>query len=198
MKTNNRGKNWMAEEDLTGFGFQFPTFLDSHNIWLASKQGVMARTHDGGEHWTINHNLPKNITSIFFITPMRGWVVGENGLVAQTEDGGVHWQIQNVSLPYDASRKENPTLMDVFFINSEVGWICGNNGVILRTVDGGRHWSSTLRVTKEPLVSIRFLDAARGWAVGGFPEGSLPTMPPSNVVIETTDGGMTWKTKDLK
>lgn len=198
VKTNNRGKDWIAEESLTGLSLQLPTFLDSNHIWLASKQGVIARTVDGGEHWSINHDLPKNVTSIFFITPLMGWLVGEAGLIARTEDGGVHWLKQDISLPYDHNRKASTTLMDVFFINSERGWICGDDGLVLGTTDSGRTWTTTMNTTRGKLVSIRFVDPSRGWAVGGFPEPSLPTMRPSNVVVETTDGGKTWKTKVFK
>lgn len=132
------------------------------------------------------------------MTPSVGWLVGHDGLVARTEDGGVSWLKQQIALPYDEGRKAKTTLMDVFFINSERGWICGNDGVILSTTDSGRTWTTTMSPTKKTLVSIRFVDASHGWAVGGFPEPSLPTMKPSNVIVETTDGGKTWKTKNFK
>lgn len=78
-----------------------------------------------------------------------------------------------------------------FRLDSECGRICGDGGVVLLTNDGGGTWTSSGGVSKDPLVSIRFVDDARGWAVGGFPEPSVPSFTPSNVVTETTDGGKT-------
>ena len=198
MKTNDRGKHWMVENELMALSLEFPAFVDDDHIWLASNQGTIARTIDGGEHWIISHDLPKNVTNIFFISATLGWAVGEKGLIAHTEDGGLHWRTQEAALPYDEKAKQSPTLMDIFFIDSLSGWICGNDGLILRTMDGGSSWRSTTSITKEPLVSIRFVDAAHGWAVGGFPEPAIPTLGPSNVVLETTDGGETWKRKEFK
>jgi photosystem II stability/assembly factor-like uncharacterized protein len=197
MKTSDRGQHWTEENDLTGLSLQFPTFLDKSHVWLASEHGTIARTVDGGEHWSVSRDLPKNISSIFFLTPLIGWTVGENGLVARTEDGGVHWSKEEVDVPYDKSRQAIAGLNDVFFLSSELGWICGTDGLVLSTTDGGRHWIPAESVTKEPLVSIRFIDAKHGWAVGGFTEPSPPTLRPSNVVVETTDGGKTWKKKEF-
>lgn len=175
MKTNDRGRHWREEHELMGLSLQFPTFLDGDHIWLASQQGTIANSIDGGEHWNVSHDLPKNITDIFFTSPTLGWAVGENGLIAHTEDGGLHWRKQEISLPYDENRKQHPKLMDIFFIN-QAGWICGDNGLILRTIDGGSSWTIITSITKEPLVSIRFVDEFHGWAVGGFPEPAVPRL----------------------
>jgi photosystem II stability/assembly factor-like uncharacterized protein len=198
MKTDDRGRSWTAEDELMGLGLQFPTSLDRDHIWLAGTQGSIARSNDGGKHWSVSHDLPKNITAIFFISPMLGWVVGENGLIARTEDAGLHWRKQEVALPYDENRKQNLDLLDVFFIDQNTGWICGNNGLILRTTDGGSSWMTITSATNEPLVSIQFVDALHGWAVGGFPEPAIPTLRASNVVLETSDGGRTWGRRNFK
>ena len=195
MKTTDGGKHWSEEVSLRGLRLQYPFFLDQSHGWIANEFGDLAQTVDGGQHWTIEKSLPRKVTTIFFTTDMVGWLVGEDGTVARTEDGGQNWFRENVPVPYDASRKEHVKLLDIFFQTKEVGWITGYDGLLLRTVDGGRTWTNIETPTKAPLSSIRFVDDQRGWAVGGFWVPAIPVAAPSNVVIETIDGGKTWRIK---
>ena len=86
--------------------------------------------------------------------------------------------------------RNDAALNDVCFINSTWGWTAGDRGVIWHTEDGGTTWREQQSNTTSNLHSIVFLDAHRGWAVGGESlEGRAATR---GVVLRTEDGGATW------
>ena len=87
--------------------------------------------------------------------------------------------------------------MDVFFLTPESGWIVGQNGLILFTRDGGKNWFRGSTPTNAPLSSVRFTDAQHGWAVDGHSAELIISSPPSNVVLETKDGGQNWTVRNF-
>jgi photosystem II stability/assembly factor-like uncharacterized protein len=135
--------------------------------------------------------------TIFFISAVKGWVVGDDGLIATTTNGGDDWTRVSAPVPYDSQRGIRTTLLDVFFQAPDIGWITGYDGAVFSTTNGGQTWTRIPSPTHAPLSSIRFADESRGWAVGGNAEPAMPIGQPSNVVIETTDGGRTWRAKTL-
>lgn len=189
--TRDGGKTWKQEATLANLRLDHPYSLDQNHVWLANYWGVIARTADAGQNWEILHTDLKQIRALFFVNPNTGWAVGENGLVASTENGGKDWTIREVEIPYYDNLKLE--LLDVFFISPELGWITGQRGLILFTKDGGNTWTRASTPTNAPLCSLRFVDPLRGWAVGGHPPPAPPVAPPSNVVLETNDGGQNWK-----
>ena len=128
----------------------------------------------------------------------------------RTEDGGATWT--RVAIPIEPGVGVH--LRDVCFADAQHGWVVGENGTILATVDGGTTWTrqsegvpvptprrpqvvhkqyglDTLPDIEGPppglqLMSVRFLDASRGWTVGFFPSEGR------SVVLRTVDGGATW------
>jgi photosystem II stability/assembly factor-like uncharacterized protein len=86
--------------------------------------------------------------------------------------------------------RNDAALNDVCFINSTCGWGAGDRGVIWHTADGGATWRQQTSNTTSNLDSVFFVDAHRGWAVGGESlEGRAATR---GVVLRTEDGGTTW------
>lgn len=57
----------------------------------------------------------------------------------------------------------------------------GERGIVLLSDDGGRSWVQAGTPTSVTLTTVRFADAAHGWAVGH-----------GGVVLATEDGGRTW------
>jgi photosystem II stability/assembly factor-like uncharacterized protein len=185
--THDGGRTWREERSLADFKFEESYFLDQNHGWVANYWGAIARTTDGGEHWNVVRTELKNIRSLFFLSADEGWAVGDNGLIAKTENGGTDWEITNASVQSE--------LLDVYFLSPTNGWIVGQDGLILLTKDGGKSWTHGLSTVRAPLCSVRFTDPLHGWAVGGNPTPAVPVSSPSNVVLETIDGGENWKEK---
>jgi photosystem II stability/assembly factor-like uncharacterized protein len=189
--THDGGGTWRAEKALANHRFEYPFFLDRNYGWVANNRGINGKTADGGLHWDIVRTDLKNIRSLFFVNSLNGWAVGADRLVARTDNGGHDWKTIEVSIPSDPLLE----LLDVFFLTPDLGWIAGNDGFIVMTNDGGKTWSRASTPTTVPICSIRFTDAQHGWAVGGGPPPVLPVFPPSNVILETIDGGKNWKAR---
>ena len=166
-------------------------------LWFVSEQvGLMARldgevyrTADGGTTWIKVLTVESRITDIFFINNQKGWLTGERGFIARTTDGGLTW-----------SKEPAPTSVDltsIFFINEQAGWVVEWGSTILYTRDGGLTWkngSVSRSLGAPPLASVSFADETHGWAVGGYGQGiSFSLFTPSNVILSTSDGGLTWK-----
>lgn len=185
--TRDGGKTWTEEKSLANLRFEFPFFLDQKYGWVANYWGIIGRTTDGGQHWETIETGLKNVRSLFFLDADHGWAVGLDGLIASTANGGRNWKITDPPVQTE--------LLDVFFLSPDLGWIAGQNGLILSTRDGGKSWTRSSTPSNAPLCSVRFTDAMHGWAVGGGGTSFLSASPPSNVILETNDGGQNWKAR---
>ena len=58
--------------------------------------------------------------------------------------------------------------------------------MILKTTDGGANWISRNSVTGFTLISVHFIDASTGWAVGGH-----------GTILKTTTGGGVTSVEDI-
>ncbi|HUS05753.1 MAG TPA: YCF48-related protein [Bryobacteraceae bacterium] len=101
-----------------------------------------------------------------FLTERGGRV---RGTAVVTSDGGEHWS-------YVPTKEIGTSL---FFLNETAGWMVTQAGIWF-TDEGGRSWRRILK--REGLHRVYFIDAERGWALGG-----------PKLLLATRDGGKTWK-----
>ena len=193
--TRDGGKTWQLETALSNLRLDTPFFLDRQNGWVANYWGVIGHTTDGGQHWNVLRTPLKQIRSLFFLDPQNGWAVGDDGLIASTENGGADWRIRDAQVQFDSYRNVRTELLDVFFLTPDLGWIVGERGLILKTIDVGKNWARAEAPVSAPLASVRFIDALHGWAAGGNAASSIAATPPTNIVLETSDGGQSWRAK---
>lgn len=168
-------------------------FLNERTIVLARKDGDVHRSEDGGATWRRVWSVNNYLRYVYFLNDTSGWIVGENGFVGRTTDGGVSWE-----------QTKTPTsgpLTSVFFLNDKKGWAVGHYGVIIYTTDGGTSWfNAHVNVDgfKTYLADVCFIDEKRGWVVGGEPFHELDSSSePSNLILESQDGGQTWSPAKL-
>lgn len=81
-------------------------------------------------------------------------------------------------------------LYSIRFLNETTGWAVGDSGLILKTTNGGESWVSS-RFERTPWRDLYFFNAGTGVIVGGN-WGFPPFVPPENVIIKTTNGGINW------
>lgn len=186
-----RGLDW----DMTGIAA-----VDQENVWvvgnvvnsgtdgktqpgsvgqgvLQGSKGIVLRSTDGGQSWTIRRVEPgKYFSGVHFVDRMTGWVSDASDQILKTTDAGDTWVTQLA-----------PTKSfwcDLQFIDSNRGWILGADGFVLRTQDGGREWKLTRIVSTSDLFFMGFADESNGWIAGE-----------NGAAYETTDSGNHWRSR---
>ncbi len=132
------------------------------------ERGVVVLSDDGGRQWR-QARVPVSVTltSASFADARQGWIAGHSGVVLHTTDGGESWGIQTDGVVLaKAALAQAQGLPDT---------AAGRERSIQqaqRLVDEG---------ADKPLLSICFVDAQRGMAVGAY-----------GLAATTSDGGKTW------
>lgn len=84
------------------------------------------------------------------------------------------------------------TLSNLYFINNEIGWFAGEGGTIVHTSDGGQSWILQDSNVETFIVDIFFLNENKGWAL------TFSITPPfGTTILNTTNGGEDWTTKQF-
>ena len=160
-------------------------------------------TSDGGAHWSLTP-LKEIGVNLFFLDDSHGWMVTNKGLW-ETEEGGRSWR--KIKSPRDTTR--------VFFLDAQHGWAACAHKQVYETSDGGKHWTSlpaaaTPSSTPEFTVYnlIAFANSKIGMITGWSrpprrdqdnlpawidPERARRQWPTLTIILETRDGGKTWK-----
>jgi photosystem II stability/assembly factor-like uncharacterized protein len=110
----------------------------------------------------------------------------------KTADGGRSWtRILTVPASLNGSALANGAVVGVVFRPDGRGWLWANAGGLYASDDGGRNWTATALVQEleleEPL-SASFVGDGTGYALLELKPGA-----PYISLMETTDGGRTWK-----
>jgi photosystem II stability/assembly factor-like uncharacterized protein len=128
--------------------------------------------------------------TVDFISASRGWAAGLGSTIVRTTNGGKTWTVQKKASP------TAPTINDICFYGKLRGWAVGYNARLYRTTNGGRTWrriTSPMFTPGDAFFAVKFVNASKGWMVGGTWYNSyLSTDVPTGVLYATTDGGRTW------
>jgi photosystem II stability/assembly factor-like uncharacterized protein len=130
----------------------------------------------------------KQHKDIFFADENNGWAVGFGWPSYRTTDGGSNWEWMD--------ENELWYINSVFFSDPYNGWAVGDNAYIVHTDNGGIDWvEQESGIEDHDLRSVYFVDSLKGWAVGGYIFSGW-VIYPKNVIITTSDGGITWEIQD--
>jgi hypothetical protein len=103
------------------------------------------------------------------------WRAGHAGMIEFSADDGASWLRQTSNVFADLTAGSAPS--------DKVCWIVGRAGTILLTTDAGAHWAAIHSPLDEDLGGVRATDARHAtiWNLA------------NTKVLETSDGGVTWK-----
>jgi photosystem II stability/assembly factor-like uncharacterized protein len=171
-------------------------FLDASHGWVATGDGGIYRTTNGGASWDLQlEDQAVYFRCIRFADSQRGFAGTLNSaeLMYRTTNGGLNWTL--------ATNIPEPTP------NALCGMSIGSSQVIygvgsysgparmIKSTDGGATWTSKdLAPLANTLVDVYFTSATNGLAVGSI--GSFPYQSRA-VVLQTADGGNTWQQRYL-
>lgn len=138
------------------------------------------------------------VNGLYFSDFDHGWAAMKAPL-RRTEDGGVTWTAACF-----------PESVTSFFVSTvtfqgERGWAVltaqddQETNALVGTTDGGRRWQRlSLPAGTRGLRDLVFVDADHGWIVGTAPTATgNPITGGGGVVLSTTDGGVSWASKQL-
>ena len=208
VKTANGGTSWTQQS--TGQAKQLNAihFVDALYGWAAGSnyeyKALLLRTTDGGVTWmSVPMESSSSISDIWFVDRNTGFAIGgSGGQILKTTDGGISWSKYTVNINYSS-------LSRIRFLNQNVGWTVGGAGYVFKTTDGGQTWGPQTSSTTSYVNDIHFVDATRGWMVGGgYSEGGIvlqtansggtvmvpprPVVPPDRSIGLTTSQQVVW------
>ncbi|MTV36023.1 WD40/YVTN/BNR-like repeat-containing protein [Duganella radicis] len=118
------------------------SFADERNGWAVGHWGVILRTTDGGETWTVQRSDTQEdrpLFSVHFFDDKEGIAVGLWSLVLVTRDGGAHWQPLSLPTPPDGGKADR-NLLSAFTDAHGNLYVAAERGMVLRSEDRGRSW----------------------------------------------------------
>lgn len=142
------------------------------HILAVGERGSAVLSEDDGKTWQVYPTgVSETLTAVTFLSESIGIAIGHGGNIVQTLDGGKTWSSvlrgdQLIKLTHEA-----------------VGDMSGS---VASADDRSRFAAYAKRLeesgSSEPLLSIRFISAKEGYAVGAY-----------GMVLRTEDAGRSWK-----
>jgi photosystem II stability/assembly factor-like uncharacterized protein len=153
---------------------------DARTLWAAGHGGVILRSTDGGENWTVASGRadgPDVLLAIRVEPDGHGLAVGGFGIALATADTGRTWKAAAL-LPGEAGEKH----LNRILVSGAGSWlIAAEGGHVLRSSDRGAHWAAV----KTPY-------AGSLWTGVALPGGALVVGGMRGNVLRSTDDGLTW------
>lgn len=126
-------------------------------------------------HWRGEAEL----RDIHFWDGKVGWAVGDCGTILKTTDGGLTWNECQAMRSIKSQQRMTPEMKALVNMSRDAA-----GSLPEKTVEAV---ASPISAT---LSSVHFIDAERGWAIGGY---AVPYVDRTRaVVLKTSDGGSTW------
>ena len=167
---------WILQPSGTTAAFHDVEFLNL-NTGYACGNGVIAKTTNGGQNWTLLSH-PATNKFLYSINPIDEnlvYCVGYFETILKSTNGGSNWTaIRNGTFGQGAS------YLSSFFLNQQTGWITGSSQKMLKTTNGGFSFDSIYIFTGYTY-DLYFKNENLGIACGDGGE-----------VLRTTNGGLNW------
>ena len=198
-------------------------FVDDKTGWAVGQWGVVLRTDDAGESWTLQRHdtsVDQPLFSVWFRDRQRGYAVGLWSLLIATVDGGKTWT-QVTLPPPPGGKKADRNLLKIFANRMGTLFIAAEQGMILKSYDGenwsyistgykGSFWTGIVLNNGTLLVGglrgtiYRSADDGRSWreaksefksSITDFAEagGKVYAAGLDGVFLESDNGGATFK-----
>jgi photosystem II stability/assembly factor-like uncharacterized protein len=180
--SDDRGKTWrQAKAVPTRTTLTCVHATDAQTLWAAGHGGVILRSADGGEQWSVAQGQADGadvLLSIRVEPDGRGLAVGGFGIALATADGGKTWRAQTLVEGEAGERHLNR-----LFVSPAGTWlIAAEGGQVLRSADRGAKWSAV----KTPY-------AGSLWSGVALPStGVLLAGGMRGNIVRSSDDGASW------
>lgn len=119
--------------------------LSDDTLFLFGDNGILLRSTDGGNNFTIKQNITASIyTTGHFINTDTGFAASGTGYLKRTYDGGNNWSIVYGCQCF---------ISDVCFSNKSIGVMCDIGGIYC-TDNGGSNWAIVANNSSKKIVAV--------------------------------------------
>ena len=183
LRTTDSGATWdTVAVPAAYFQLGHSEFDTPDHGWLigdGSTGSYLLETDDGGQTWTSHGRVPIGFTNAWVHVHDCDhiWTGESAGMIWFSGDHGDTWNLQTPGTRAD--------LQAVACVGSQKAWAAASGQSILITTDAGLHWTEqNIGVYIGP-ASMQFVSETHGWIFS------------VRSVQRTTDGGVTWSSRDL-
>lgn len=188
MRTTDGGSSWFpANVDSTVFSNfairDFEFFSPQYGYAVGGHidiAGVIWRTDDGGQFWSVQGVAPEPVLNLHFVDSLHIIAVSGDldfgsGKVTST-DGGMQWEYTYLGIFGEARA--------IAFRTPAEAWSpLGFTGTLMVTQDSGKTWTDLYSPDSIPMYDVTFTDSTTGFMVGN--QGRILKYNPVTAVIES-------------
>ena len=172
-KTSDGGETWAEAAPRMNIYYQTLMFnatlhfFDRQNGWIVSMNqettppadARILRTTDGGSTWNSYNSAQRSVSSISFLTRLRGFFIDPIfGRIKRTINGGTSWS--TTFYPMNGMRNSavycDTLHQQVWIVGDSIGWVSTNEGSV---------WMRTQMVLAGPTQGVAFDGKGKAWAV---------------------------------
>ena len=182
-----RESSWLEQSSGVTEHLMDVVALDIETAWVVGNAGTILATSDGGATWRAQSSgTSEDLQSASFFDVDNGLAAGANGTILRTTDGGSTWRAVNSGT--------SESLLSVAYFGTKAIAV-GEGGTVTQSDDAGVSWrvSDVAYVLEgetpgepvalsENLRGVGLVSDQRGFAYGE-----------KGLMLETRDGGATWK-----
>lgn len=196
-KTTDGGETWEVLSSFDFEDFHDMEFLDDQTGWVASADGKIIVTNDGGTSWSSRSAGTDDLNDFHIQNETTYWVAGDYGSLYSSDDSGDTWNLA-VDIDTIGLSKSTDSFYGVEFLNDDVGFAVGQTyeyesgdiAFILKTTDGGDNWTRLTNHEFDYIVrDIEIGETSEIILVGGKEQYDESG---SNAVYISEDEGDTW------
>jgi photosystem II stability/assembly factor-like uncharacterized protein len=162
-------------------------FLNNDTGFVNQEEGILRRSLNGGNTWSIVYNggAPE-IYHFTFTSFLNGNATGYH-TISQTNDGGAHWTARYTD-------NGNVIFNSICFPTPNVGFVTAwspssDSSIVFKTIDGGNSWALAY--------GIQMFSTHFGCSFFINKDTGFIGMENSLMIAKTTDGGLNWNYNTL-
>ena len=194
-KTTDGGDTWEVFSSFDFDDFNDMEFISEQNGWVASADGKVLHTDDGGVNWSSRSAGSEDLLDIHIKNDSTYWAAGEFGSLYSSVDSGETWNLA-VDIDTLGLMSFSDHFYGVEFLNEDIGFAVGQTyssgdiAFVLKTTDGGENWSRV--TTNEFEYVVRDIEIGQNGDIvltGGRTDFNETD---GNAIYISEDEGATW------
>lgn len=191
--SDDAGSTWLQAKVPVSTMLTGVYFVDEKLGWAVGHSGVILRTLDGGENWTLQFNGNDANKALLAEAKEKLNELKEEYAEADEEDKeDLEYEVEDAEFvmsnaEFDSELGPANPLLDVYFENDSKGYVVGAYGLFFVTEDGGKSWISWAN-------RLENFDRYHLNAIRRLSDGTLLIVGEAGMMFASYDDGEYWET----